>query len=301
MNAYLETQPLINEVWRRLTERIDAYPARIANLSRNFFGAVGPTYFSQRDAAPILHLPAWLGRDVGKEPLIAILEGTALAYASIRVQDNVIDEPTTRGNAPLMLAANAWLWDARELWGMRSDSVFSRLARESWLTFSDETESERRQLSESTYPAEAFTAHARKCALAEIPLYAVMAAAREWHAVEHVAPLVHALALSYGRFNDVTGVERDLAVGANTFLIAQARSRLATGSDDPGAVRQILQTTPLIEDNLTAAVLDLRAAEPHAHALGMPMFSAFVADRSRRLLEMRDGFTMARLAALLAA
>lgn len=299
MNAYLETQPLIDAVWGRLTQRIDTYPARIAELSRGFFGAVGPTYFSQRDAAPILHLPAWLGRNIANDSLLAILEGTALAYASIRVQDNVIDEPTTRGHAPLMLAANAWLWDARELWGIRGDSVFSRLAREAWLTFSDETEAERRQLSQLEYPTEAFTAHARKCTLAEIPLYAVMASARNWHAVEHVGPLVHALALSYGRFNDVTGVERDLAAGANTFLLSQARA--STSGGDPASIRQVLQISPLIEDYLTAAVLDLRAAEPHGNALGMPMFTNFVADRSRRLLEMRDSYTIARLAALLAA
>ena len=301
MDAYRPTQPLLDAAWARIAHRVDNYPVRLAELSRTFFESVGPTYFCQRDAAPILHLPAWLSRPVPAHALLAIVEGTALAYAYVRVQDNVIDEPDTRGNAPLMLAANAWMWDARELWAMQGDTVFSRLARESWLIFSDETESERRQLSQRVYGAAAFVAHARKCALAEIPLYAAMAAARDWSGVEHVAPLVHALALSYGRFNDVTGFDRDLQAGANTYLLSRARTLAGSHANDRQAVERVVRTSELVEEFLGAAILDLERAVPHAQALGMPQFTNFVNDRSRRLVEMRDGYALARLAAALAA
>ena len=304
LDAYLANQPLIEAVWGRLSARIAAYPVHLGEWSHGFFGAVGPTYFSQRDAAPILHLPVWLGRRVPPKELLDILEGTALAYAAVRAQDNVIDEPESRGKTPLLLAANAWLWDARDLWGNPGDAEFSARSRAAWIEFSEQTEAERRQLAQEQYLELDFIEHAKKCALAEVPIYAVMAASRDWSGVNHVAPLIHALACSYGRFNDVTGVDRDLASGANTLLICKAREHAANAGPDAGGrevLQRILRTSPIIEDFLDAAARDLLAALPHAEALGMDEFPAFVAERSQRLAQMRDGYTVARLAALFAA
>ena len=273
-------------------------------MSHQFFGAVGPTYFSQRDAAPILHLPAWLRREIPHGKLLDILEATALAYAAVRVQDNVIDEPESRGKTPLLLAANAWLWDAQALWSRHGDAEFATRARTAWVVFSEQTEAERRQLLGSEYSESDFLAHAQKCALAEVPIYAAMAASGDWSGVEHVAPLIHALAISYGRFNDVTGNERDLASGANTYLICKARAfARAQGADDNdrSTIQRVLRTSPVIEDFLDAAARDLHVAQAPASALGLPEFPAFVEERSRRLAQMRDGYTVARLAALFAA
>jgi hypothetical protein len=153
------------------------------------------------------------------------------------------------------------------------------------------------------YPEGHFLAHARKCALAEVPLYAVMSQTGDWSGVDHVAPLIHALAVSDGRFNDVTGWERDLGSGANTYLLAAARRMIVArgGTPDFPTVVDYMKFSSLREDFIDAAIADLELALPHAAALRLPEFPSFVEQRTVRLLQFRDGLALARLAALLAA
>jgi hypothetical protein len=282
---------------------VAGYPPHLAELGAGFFDRLGPGWFSRPDAAPLLHLPLWMRRAVPEDTMAEILEATALAYAYVRIQDNVVDEPDSRGSPPHLLVANLMLWDALALWRKLGNPCFDALARDAWALFSEQTEAERRQVRAADYPPERFVAHARKCALAEVPIYAVMAASQDWRGVEEVRPLVHAVALSYGRFNDVMGHARDLDAGAGTFLIAQARAearrqgREGTDAD----VRAVLATGPLQERFLDEAAADLQVATGPAARLGMHTFTAFAAERCARLASVRDGITLLRLAALLAA
>ncbi|MSQ00268.1 MAG: class 1 isoprenoid biosynthesis enzyme [Myxococcales bacterium] len=305
MRVYLDNAPVIERLRTRLAGRVASYPPSLRALAGAFLEGAGPGYYSLPDAAPLLHLPIWLDRGLSPETVDDILEATALAYAYVRIQDNVLDEPQGRGHAPLMLAANAFLWDALELYRAHADARFWALSRSAWLDFSEETENERRQLvSETDYAHADFVAHARKCALAEVPLYAVMSASGEWRGVEHVVPLIHSLSRSYGCFNDVMGYERDLAAGGRTWLLAQARTlaRARTGEADPNgsAIRSALVSSELMEALVHESITMLEAARPPALGLGMPAFEAFATARAARLAEVAAKVTLLRLTAALA-
>lgn len=306
MHVYADHAPTMDRIWGRLLARMDAYPPALRELGRGFFDKAGPGYFSLPDAAPLLHLPLWMDRGLAPEVMDDILEATALAYAYVRIQDNVIDEPDGRGHPPLLLVANGLLWDALALYRSRADAHFWDVARCAWFTFSEETEAERRQLAtDGPYPHAAFVRHARKCALAEVPLYAVMGASGDWRGEAHVAPLIHALGRSYGCINDVWGHERDLLSGGRTWLLSHARelAREATGLADPPmqAVRDALVRTPVMEELVAESIRTLDGARAPAAALGMPVFEAFVAQRAVRLLEVQAKITVLRLTAVLAA
>ena len=304
MQAYTANAPAIDRLWRRLRARIAAYPPGLRELGESFLAWAGPGYFSQPDAAPLLHLPLWLPRPLAPEVLDVLLEATALAYAYVRIQDNVVDEPETRGHPPLLLVANGLLWDALELYRRHGDAQFWAHAREAWFTFSEMTEAERRQVTRpGPYPHAAFVAHAQKCALAEVPLYACMAASGDWSGVEEVPRLVHALGRSYGAVNDVMGHARDLQSGARTWLLAAAESALAAAGNaapSPAEVLGELHRGPHLDALLGEAITTLADAEAAAARLGMPAFAGFAAERSARLADLRARLTFLRLGAALA-
>ncbi len=303
MNVYEENRPRLERTWTRLQARVAAYPELLAALGGGFFERVGAEYVLSTDAAPLLHLPLWLERPLPEPVLDDILEGTALLYAYVRLLDNLVDEPNSRGSAALVHAGNAMMWDGLDLWRAHAGARAWAACRSAWLKYSDRTEAERVVVSGSgPYLHAEFVDHAQKCALAEAPVYLVLSAsgdARNW---ESVAPLVHALAVSYGLFNDVMGHARDLDAGANTFLVAKARALaggpgVATGAD----VRRVLATTALQERFLDEAGAALLQALPFAEALGMPTFAVFVEERRARLRLLRDRITLLRLASTLAA
>ena len=305
MRVYEDNAPVIERLRARLARRVAAYPPSLRGLAAGFLERAGAGYFSLPDAAPLLHLPIWMGRNLAPDTLDDILEATALAYAYVRIQDNVLDEPESRGHPPLLLAANAFLWDALDLYRAHGDARFWALSRLAWLTFSEETENERRQLaSDAEYAHAAFVAHARKCALAEVPLYAVMSASGDWRGAPHVGTLVHALSRSYGCFNDVMGFERDLAAGGRTWLLSQARSlacaRTGVSAPDVGTIRTTLVASELMEALVQEAIATMDAARPAALALGMLPFEDFATARTARLAEVAAKVTVMRLMSALA-
>ncbi len=301
VNVYEENRELMEKTWSRVLARLDTYPGLLGELGFGFFDRVGVDYLLDADAAPLLHLPLWLGRDVHPQAMGDILEGTALSYAYVRILDNLVDEPESRGSGALMHVANALLWDALDLWRPHANARAWAACRDAWRLYSDRTEAERRAVSgREPYTFADFVDHAHKCALAEAPLYLVLSSSGDARSWESVRPLVHQLAVSYGLFNDVMGHARDLESGAHTFLVAKARA-LAGKRGSDADVERILATTSLQERFLDEAAEALDRALPHAEALDMANFPIFVAERKARLRQVRDGITLLRLVSSLAA
>lgn len=309
MKCYAQNQGLLDRVWRRIEQRWRGYPAPLRRAAVELTRTLGPSprrFFSGPDAGPLLHFPIWLAGKEHRRDLPDLLEGIALAYLFVRIQDNVIDEPATRGRPPWLLLGNVLLGDAVTLLagfagGSRS---FWRRARAAWALFASETASEHRQLARRTaYRGAAFRRHARKVALARVPLYALLARMGRDDA-RHVAMvdrLIDQMGEAYGLANDVLGCPRDLACGAETYLIASARSLLPRRlRNDTRAVRQVLIAEPLFERFLRRAVrIHLRARET-GRALGMRAMDAFTADRVARLEHHIREATTLRLAVALA-
>lgn len=290
MNAYRSEGERIDRMWTRLEARLDAYPPALRALADRFRASIRAAdriYFSFTDAAPLLYLPIWLRR-ARDEAVDDILEATALLYWYVRIQDNVVDEPEERGHAPYLLLANALHWDAMALLPF-ADAEFSRRARDAWLEFSEQTEAERVHISERRPYGEAdFARHARKVALAEVPIYATMAASGDWSGVDRVAPLIHALGRAYGLVNDVLGHERDLRTNGHTYLLA--------GLADP---RRELLASDRLEGFLDRAARHHEEAREHARALGMTEIEAYTEERKARLAGIRDTISLLRLGASL--
>ncbi|GDX83038.1 hypothetical protein LBMAG42_48490 [Deltaproteobacteria bacterium] len=300
MQVYAENATTVERLWVRLNARIDAYPPALRQLGQRFLSWAGPGYFSMPDAAPLLHLPIWLGRDVPPDTLDDILEATALAYAYVRIQDNVIDEPEGRGHPPFLLLGNALLWDAMSGFRKHGNDSFWERSRRAWLDFSEFTELERRQLqTDDRYTHADFVAHARKCALAEVPLYAVMSARGDWAGAEAVPRLVHALARSYGCVNDVMGHVRDLESGAKTYLWSEVRASATRGT--PGAtappelLRAELASGGVMDSLLAEAAATLNDARVAAAELEIPTFDRFADQRAARIAELQLRLAFVRL------
>jgi hypothetical protein len=290
VRCYDQNQGTLDRVWRRLDARLDALPGCLGELGRSWRAAIRAgerDYWSLPDAAPLMHLPIWAG--AGADGLEDVLEATALSYWYVRIQDNLIDEPESRGQAALSLLGNVLLWDAAALWARVPGPWFPGAAREAWLRFSERTEAERRVCAAPVaYPEADFVAHAEKVALAEVPVHAVRAL-RGLPFDPRVRRLVHLLGLAYGRVNDVMGMGRDIRAGANTFLLATARARTGAGTE-AGVV-----ATPLLEEFLDAAAGHHREAVAPAIGLGIAGFDAYTDERLARLAEIRHGVTILRL------
>jgi hypothetical protein len=295
--------PLVADVWERLVRRADAYPPALRSAAeRHRAGLVGSAYFSHIDASPLLQLPIWAAIDAGIEPraLLDVLEGAALAYWHVRIQDDVVDEPGAlgRGDPGLLLLSNAYLWDAFALWSRVPDTELQVRSREAWLRFSELTESERLQVrGGAPYDVDAFRAHAGKVALAEIPLLAALSLSGRLDRGDRVRPLVHALGVAYGYLNDVVGVVRDLQAGQVTYLVSEARRQ--AGSDDDEAVRRTLVSGSLLEDFLACAAAAHLEAVPLASQVGLAFFPEWTNARVARIGELRARLPMLRLAAAL--
>ncbi len=300
MRAYDDASWLVEGVWERLRARVAGYPQELRELSEAWFAQVdGQGYFGAPDAAPLLFLPLWADPEGDRDAHIALGEATALAYFHVRVQDNVIDEPGGRADPPLLLAANAWLWDALRVWSDVPHAGFQVAARDAWLRFSAATEAERRQLGRlGAYPEALFRAHAGKVALAEIPVLAVLARTGRWDLAAQVRPLVHALGVAYGRMNDVAGHARDLRAGMATHLLSKVRVSLPADAGDDDVLRAIA-TAPWLEDALSQAAEDHAAALPHAAALGMMAFVGYHEERVARLRAWQTRISLLRLASAL--
>jgi hypothetical protein len=300
MRIYARDAARVDRAWERIEARMAGLPGAMRELWEEYRRSAklaDRQFFSVPGAAPLLFLPGWLNR--ASEPALdAIVEGTALAYWYVRIQDNVIDEPQGRGHPPLLLLSNAFLWDALDAWRttVPAGPAWER-AREAWLRFSDGTEAERRAVNDrGPYTDDAFVAHAGKVALAEVPIYMAMAAADDWRGADEVPALVHRLGVAYGLVNDVMGWERDLESRARTYLLARAAEEV--GSDDEAAVRSALLRSDLLERFVARAGTEHRAALEIAGRIGMPRFAEYTEERIGDLRVLAGKIALVRLSAL---
>lgn len=311
MKCYRANRRRLDTIFRRIVGRIRAYPPSLRQLGREWWATLGPNphgYHSAPDAPPLLHLPIWMveGRRgkvaaLSATRLDAILEGTALLYFHTRIQDDVLDEPQSRGRTPQLLLGNMFFLEAWER--LRSLSLSDRFwswANDAWRVFSDETESERRQLQRPTrYSPARFRRHARKVALARIPLYAVM---DDDKAVERTAidNFIDRLGHAYGLVNDVIGVERDLSAGLRTYLVATVEESLPKRyHGDPAELRRELLKQPHLERFLEQAIALHRGIRPLGEAVGIARMGSYTDERIERIryhqaraLELRLRFAL---------
>jgi hypothetical protein len=309
VKCYQQNSPLLHTVWDRLERRLAAYPKPLRALGAEFVRTLGKDprrhYFAGPDAGPILHFPIWLAAGRSLPRLPDLLESTALCYFFVRIQDNVIDEPVTRGRAPLLLLADAFLADAMALATRFSPGPrFWLRARSAWQLFAAETEAERLQLaSKKPYTRPAFRRHARKVALARIPLYAVLSRQKDDGAsqIAKVDRLIDLMGEAYGLVNDVIGCARDLRSGAQTYLLATARDSAARRSSERGlSAQEALVAQPLLEDFLERAMRLHHKALPVGESLGIRNMALFTQERTLRIgWHLRQATTL-RLAVALA-
>lgn len=276
--------PLLDAVWSELEALLSPWPHGPAFLAT----MQDRRYFSSEDAAPLLYLPIWLWGE--EDPTLQpLLVATACGYWYIRIQDDVLDEPATRGKHDWLLLGNCLIWAAQERYtAFCADPWFLTRAQAAWVRFSAATAHERRLLLRpGPFSAADFVASLDKFAFAEIPLLAVLARRQRFDDAAGVHALIHHLGAAYGRVNDVLGVWRDRAAGLNTYLIATARASLADPSDE-AALERALVRGPFLHDTLSAAIADQQAAAPIAAALGMAPFAAYTAARVRRLQQLQQ-------------
>lgn len=308
MNFYAPHRDLMTTLWERLD-------ARLANLSpplaeqalglRAYIDAPARAYFSQKDAPPLILLPIWLGAALPRATLEDILEATALLYLFIRIQDDVLDEPKTRGRADWLLLGNTLLWDGLALIRNHiNNAEFWHESRSSWLDFNSATAAERVRLFDenvTSYEEATFTEHCRKVAVAEIPLFAILHLEKRNHLRESVRGLISNLGVAYGLTNDIVGFQRDVTAGMQTHLIAQVRPHVAKKKwGDPAAMSTALLQGSHIESFLLRARRAHRSASRNAHQLGLSEFRAFTKQRLLRLEELERQTLLTRLSAALA-
>lgn len=308
LQCYERNQALLDKVWSRIERRWRAYPQPLRRLANALVATLGPRphrYFSGPDAAPILHLPIWLAGSQGFPGLLDLLEATALAYLFVRIEDNVIDEPVTRGKPPQLLLGNLLLTDAITLMASFTNSDrFWKHARAAWMMFSGETEAERIALARrQPYQRAAFRRHARKVALARIPLYAVLARTQKAGGTQVAAVdrLIDHLGEAYGLVNDVLGCSRDLQSGAQTHLLSTARASLPLSQrDDPVALGKSLIAAPYFEQFLRRAIRAQKRSLVAGDALGMRAMADYTKERIARIEHHIRQSTVLRLAVALA-
>jgi hypothetical protein len=302
LEVYSRSARLVREVWKRLERRLEKYPGEIGRYGATFLrsiGGDGERYFSSPRATPLLHLPIWMAKGMTERELVPLLEATALAYFHARIQDDVLDEPLTRGKPEWLLLSNCLIWDATSAFldcSTRAD--YRRHCRDALAEFSRATASERRVLlrPDPRYAIRSFAGHAGKAALAAIPLYAVAARQGDWAKMRHVMPLVRTLGMAYGLTNDLQGLERDLAAGHSTFLITELKRASPATREDPIGIEQALYRTDVVERTLGRAIRYHERARPFARLLGMSEFSDYTDERTRWLRGWTREATLGRLA-----
>jgi hypothetical protein len=310
VNCYRANRDRLSTVIDEIVREIRAYPPALRQLGRDWWADLGPdphNYHSAPDATPLLHLPIWMAEGrrattpLASARLNTILAAAAQLYFHIRIQDNVLDEPETRGRTRQLLLGNVFVMEAWErLRGLRLSDRFWTWANEAWRIFSEQTEAERRQAqSLAPYSFARFRRHARKVAVARIPLYAVVDGDKTADK-DAIDRFIDRLGEAYGLVNDVLGVERDLLAEQRTYLIATVEQTLPKRSrSDPARVRRALLKHPHLEQFLEKAVVLHRRLRPLGEALGVSHMGDYTDERIERLrhhharaLELRLRFAL---------
>lgn len=308
MSAAPPHADVFQDLWDRLDTRLETYPAPLdqqVKALRRYIDAPAREYFSRPDAPPLLLLPIWLGSRLKPEVLRDLIEATALLYLFIRIQDDVLDEPETRGHTDWLLLGNALLWDALALLRTNvSNAEFWSASRNAWLVFNSATLAERVQLfspAPPSYDDVLFEKHCRKVAMAELPLLFVLSLENRLHLSGHVTALISHLGVAYGLTNDVIGFRRDVAAGMRTHLIDRVRAQVPQDKwQDGDAMSRALLEGAHIESFLERARYAQRSAEPHAKKLGISEFRKFTQQRLARLDDIERQTLLTKLSVALA-
>jgi hypothetical protein len=295
VKCYARYRERLAGVVDRVFRRARSLPAPLRRLGKEWLATLGPRprqYFSSEDSPPLLYLPLWLAEGLTKRGgpadsrrLDAILEATALLYFHTRIQDNVLDEPLTRGRAPHLLLGNVFEMEAWAcLHALPLSRGFWSHATQAWWVFSSETAAEHTQLlSRAPYPSARFRRHARKVALARIPLHAVQDLLGR-PVPRLVNAFIDRLGQAYGLANDVLGVERDLEARLRTHLIATVEQDLpARPRPTPARLRRALLEQAHLESFLDRAMALHRRLVPMGEQLGIRCMAEFTAERIQRL------------------
>jgi hypothetical protein len=303
LSVYQSNAHLIRSTWKRLEKRLTGYPGGIGRMGKDFMkreGGDGQQYFSSPQSTPLLHLPIWMARDISSNTLLKVLEATALLYFYVRIQDDVLDEPLTRGRPEWLLLGNCLIWDATSVFfTISSRPTYHRACGRALGEFSRATAAERVQLLEPRrrYSLKSFQNHAAKAAIAEIPLLSVLAIRDRWAMRPHVEKVVRLLGQAYGLINDIYGFRSDLAASHETFLISELRASQSKSQRKSGPrLMHTLMRTEIIERNIELAIRLHTRANAAAMALGMSAFPEYTDQRTEWLRLWSRQITLARLA-----
>lgn len=310
--SYRAKQALIDAAWERCEGRFAALPPPLGDLAAQFLRSIADesgshrSYFSSPVAPPLLYMPLWLmdglsrdrDRSRADQTMVRILAATMQGYIGVRLQDNVLDEPT-RADPNLLLLGNTcfsnMIVELSTALGMHGIAFWPALDR-AIVDFSHLTLAEQHAvLRDEPYTVERFDEHADKVALARIPLLAVAAIAERLDLEPSIRTLVHQLGIAYGIANDVLGWPRDVRSGHRTWLlgcagfaraewehigaIPEGAERDATSSALVEKLRTALYEGRLIRDAIARAISVHRDAMETARAAGLVGFDDYTAER----------------------
>lgn len=312
--SYKAKQAIIDVAWEHCELRLQSLPLPLRELSAQFLDTIADasgshrSYFSSPFAPPLLYMPLWLADGLSKDRAVAarldpsvlarVLAATMHGYIGIRLQDDVLDEPT-RSNPNLLLLGNTcFSYMVVEL-----AAVLATRGEHAWpafdqaiVDFSHLTLAEQHAvLYDEQYGAERFEAHADKVAFARIPLLIVAAIADRMDCAHGIQHLVHQLGIAYGIANDVLGWSRDVRCGHRTWLLAragftretwEALQRVPEGAQRDAASAEFLERLRtdlyekrLLREAITRAIEVHRSAQETAQNIGLVGFDDFTHDR----------------------
>ncbi len=313
--SYLAKQAEIDAAWELCERRFDALPSPLDALATRFLRSITqgtPShrgYFSGPLAPPLLYMPLWLSDRLDAEgafppharaSIVPILAGTMQGYFYVRIQDDLLDEPS-RADPEMLLFGNAcfagMVLAFTDALGPRAPAFFQAFDR-AFAAFSRLTLAEQRAVrGADPYPEALFEEHADKVAFARVPLLAVAALAGAAHLEDSIRTLVSRLGIAYGLANDALGWPRDLRAGHRTHMLALAGleradlDHLATQGDDAARAEAEDPSPNGCASRSTKACGSTRRSRgpsPHRSAPpNPPGISAFLASRGTTPIDVR--------------
>lgn len=312
--SYRAKQAEINAAWDLCEKRLLSLPSPLRDLGTQFLQTIADpsgshrSYFSNPLAPPLLYMPLWLrdglsrnastATQVDTRTAVRILAATMQGYIGIRLQDDVLDEPSDT-NPNLLLLGNTcfsgMIVELATAMGARADGLWPVLDR-AIVDFSHLTLAERQQvLRDEPYAHEEFVRHADKVAFARIPLLAVAALNGRMDLESDIQTLVHRLGMAYGITNDVLGWPRDVRSGQRTWLLAAAgftrqawqslhahpegAERDAAAANLMHQLRAELYEKRLLREAIASAIAEHRRACETARKIGLVGFDDFTDER----------------------